>query len=81
MIESSFDSPYTFEELQFFSGQYYEKGLNWYMDLFPERGNRTIKIFEKSATYFDSTSATSRVKGISVTETRVCKLYTEVSFW
>ena len=63
MIESSHDSPYTFEELQFFSGQYYEKGLNWYMDLFPERNNRTIKIFEKSATYFDSYGAASKIKG------------------
>ena len=66
MIESSHDSPYTFEELQFFSGQYYEKGLNWYMDLFPERNNRTIKIFEKSATYFDSYGATSKIKGTNI---------------
>lgn len=62
-FESSHESPFTFEELQFFSGQYYDKGLNWYIDLFPERGNKSVKIFEKSATYFDSTVAISRTKG------------------
>ena len=64
-IASSFDSPTTYEELQFFSGQAYENGLNWYLDLFPARANRTqLKIFEKSATYFGSLSAIPRLKAL-----------------
>jgi heparan sulfate N-deacetylase/N-sulfotransferase NDST2 len=35
------------------------------MDLFPKRNNRTnIKIFEKSATYFTSTIAQTRLKAL-----------------
>ena len=63
-FRSSLPSPYTFEELQFFSGQYYDKGLNWYIDLFPDSGNDSVKIFEKSATYFDSYKSIARIKGI-----------------
>ena len=37
-IESNFQSPTTFEELQFFSNnRNYEKGIDWYMSFFPSR--------------------------------------------
>ena len=60
-IQSNLPSPDTFEELQFFSGPNYEKGIDWYMDFFPERtrlsnysgGGGGGYLFEKSATYFD----------------------------
>jgi len=51
-IVSNFPSKETFEEVQFFKGTNYAKGLDWYMDHFPE-GNSTHHVFEKSATYFD----------------------------
>ncbi len=52
-VESNFPSEESFEELQFFSGQNYLKGVDWYMEHFPHLGNRTEVLFEKSATYFD----------------------------
>ena len=54
-IMSNFNSPTTFEELQFFSNpDIYAKGIDWYMDCFPTKmsANKTY-LFEKSATYFD----------------------------
>ena len=38
-----------------------------------ERGNKSVKIFEKSATYFDSTVAISRTKG-TVSHQRILTL-------
>lgn len=56
-IASNFPSPDTFEEIQFFNGHNYYRGLDWYMNYFPatlQNGNDTTKyMFEKSATYFD----------------------------
>jgi len=53
-IQSNHPSPDTFEEVQFFNGKNYYKGLDWYMNFFPLPKNNTSKyIFEKSATYFD----------------------------
>lgn len=51
-IVSNYPSQDTFEEVQFFKGSNYAKGVDWYMDHFPE-GNATHHVFEKSATYFD----------------------------
>jgi len=51
-IASNYPSQQTFEEVQFFKGPNYAKGVDWYMDHFPE-GNATMHVFEKSATYFD----------------------------
>jgi len=51
-IVSNYPSQETFEEVQFFKGSNYAKGVDWYMDHFPE-GNATYHVFEKSATYFD----------------------------
>ncbi|GMS95820.1 hypothetical protein PENTCL1PPCAC_17995, partial [Pristionchus entomophagus] len=42
----------SFEEVQFFSGENYGKGLDWYRELF-SNGQCSI-IMDKSATYFDS---------------------------
>nr|XP_058908950.1 bifunctional heparan sulfate N-deacetylase/N-sulfotransferase 2 isoform X3 [Kogia breviceps] len=54
-VTSSFPSPSTFEEIQFFSGPNYHKGIDWYMDFFPVPSNASTDfLFEKSATYFDS---------------------------
>ena len=53
---SNHPSEKTFEELQFFSGQSYANGIDWYMDFFPPadgKKNGTL-YFEKSATYFDN---------------------------
>ncbi|CAL8367413.1 bifunctional heparan sulfate N-deacetylase/N-sulfotransferase 2 [Gadus morhua] len=54
-ITSSFPSPVTFEEIQFFSGPNYDNGIDWYMDFFPFPSNvSTDFMFEKSANYFDT---------------------------
>ncbi|XP_069487167.1 bifunctional heparan sulfate N-deacetylase/N-sulfotransferase 4 isoform X2 [Ambystoma mexicanum] len=61
-ITSNLPSPKTFEELQFFSGNNYHKGIDWYMDFFPPNSNATSDfLFEKSATYFHSEEAPKRV--------------------
>uniref|UniRef100_A0A1B6I4Z3 [heparan sulfate]-glucosamine N-sulfotransferase n=2 Tax=Homalodisca liturata TaxID=320908 RepID=A0A1B6I4Z3_9HEMI len=53
-ISSNLPSPETFEEIQFFNGRNYYRGLAWYMDFFPAVKNTTAQyLFEKSATYFD----------------------------
>jgi heparan sulfate N-deacetylase/N-sulfotransferase NDST2 len=54
LIVSNYPSPETFEEIQFFNGKNYYKGLDWYMNFFPVPKNSTSSyLFEKSATYFD----------------------------
>uniref|UniRef100_A0AAR2KZW9 [heparan sulfate]-glucosamine N-sulfotransferase n=1 Tax=Pygocentrus nattereri TaxID=42514 RepID=A0AAR2KZW9_PYGNA len=54
-ITASFSSPVTFEEVQFFSGPNYLRGIDWYMDFFPVPSNvSTDFLFEKSANYFDT---------------------------
>lgn len=53
-IISNYPSTETFEEIQFFNGKNYYKGLDWYMNFFPIAKNASAKyLFEKSATYFD----------------------------
>lgn len=62
-VASNLPSPDTFEEIQFFNGNNYYRGLDWYMNFFPSN-NATVTnsvqapsnpryFFEKSATYFD----------------------------
>ena len=59
-IKSNFQSDETFEELQFFSNsEFYSRGLDWYMDFFPNLGNKSY-LFEKSATYFDKDQVPKR---------------------
>lgn len=48
----------SFEELQFFGGNNYKKGLRWYSDKFLNiTQEESLIIFEKSANYFDSVDA------------------------
>ncbi|CAL2041799.1 unnamed protein product [Caenorhabditis brenneri] len=49
--------PGSFEEVQFFGGQNYLKGVQWYMSNFPNSTASTTVIYEKSATYFDNPAA------------------------
>ncbi|CAI5784468.1 heparan sulfate N-deacetylase N-sulfotransferase 4 isoform X1 [Podarcis lilfordi] len=60
-IISNLPSPKTFEEVQFFNGNNYHKGIDWYMKFFPTPSNLTTDIvFEKSANYFHSEDAPRR---------------------
>uniref|UniRef100_A0A674P823 [heparan sulfate]-glucosamine N-sulfotransferase n=1 Tax=Takifugu rubripes TaxID=31033 RepID=A0A674P823_TAKRU len=64
-ITSSFPSPSTFEEIQFFSGPNYDNGIDWYMDFFPFPSNITTDfMFEKSANYFDTDAAAKRAAAL-----------------
>ncbi|XP_048850864.1 bifunctional heparan sulfate N-deacetylase/N-sulfotransferase 1-like [Brienomyrus brachyistius] len=54
-MTSNYPSKETFEEIQFFNGHNYHKGIDWYMEHFPLPSNTSSDFyFEKSANYFDS---------------------------
>uniref|UniRef100_A0AAR2IZ45 Bifunctional heparan sulfate N-deacetylase/N-sulfotransferase 1 n=1 Tax=Pygocentrus nattereri TaxID=42514 RepID=A0AAR2IZ45_PYGNA len=54
-LTSNYPSKETFEEIQFFNGRNYHKGIDWYMEHFPLPSNTSSDFyFEKSANYFDS---------------------------
>uniref|UniRef100_A0A8C0H7D1 Bifunctional heparan sulfate N-deacetylase/N-sulfotransferase 1 n=1 Tax=Chelonoidis abingdonii TaxID=106734 RepID=A0A8C0H7D1_CHEAB len=60
-LSSNYPSSETFEEIQFFNGHNYHKGIDWYMEFFPIPSNTTSDFyFEKSANYFDSEVAPRR---------------------
>ncbi|MBN3301586.1 NDST4 sulfotransferase, partial [Amia calva] len=64
-ITSNFPSLRTFEEVQFFNGNNYHKGIDWYMDFFPVPSNITTDfLFEKSANYFPSEDAPKRAAAL-----------------
>ncbi|XP_051869755.1 bifunctional heparan sulfate N-deacetylase/N-sulfotransferase 1b isoform X1 [Pristis pectinata] len=64
-ITSNTPNPDTFEELQFFNGPNYHKGIDWYMDYFPIPSNTSSDFFfEKSANYFDSEVAPKRAAAL-----------------
>ncbi|XP_074011445.1 bifunctional heparan sulfate N-deacetylase/N-sulfotransferase 4 [Numenius arquata] len=64
-IISNLPSPKTFEEVQFFNGNNYHKGIDWYMDFFPTPSNVTTNLlFEKSANYFHSEEAPKRAASL-----------------
>ncbi|XP_030048126.1 LOW QUALITY PROTEIN: bifunctional heparan sulfate N-deacetylase/N-sulfotransferase 3-like [Microcaecilia unicolor] len=64
-IISNSPSPKTFEELQFFNGNNYHRGIDWYMDFFPVPFNVTTDfLFEKSANYFHSEEAPKRAAAL-----------------
>ncbi|XP_031452772.1 bifunctional heparan sulfate N-deacetylase/N-sulfotransferase 4 [Phasianus colchicus] len=64
-ITSNLPSPKTFEEVQFFNGNNYHKGIDWYMDFFPTPSNTTTDLlFEKSANYFHSEEAPKRAASL-----------------
>uniref|UniRef100_A0A2Y9D1L4 [heparan sulfate]-glucosamine N-sulfotransferase n=2 Tax=Cellia TaxID=44534 RepID=A0A2Y9D1L4_9DIPT len=54
-VASNLPNTDTFEEIQFFNGNNYYRGLDWYLNFFPLQPNDTDDkfMFEKSATYFD----------------------------
>ncbi|XP_033123011.1 bifunctional heparan sulfate N-deacetylase/N-sulfotransferase 4-like [Anneissia japonica] len=61
-ICSNIASTRTYEEVQFFSGTNYFRGIDWYLEFFP--GNRSNVIFEKSATYFDNPNVPRRAHAL-----------------
>ncbi|XP_078399248.1 bifunctional heparan sulfate N-deacetylase/N-sulfotransferase 4 [Cetorhinus maximus] len=64
-ITSNFPNPKTFEEVQFFNGNAYHKGIDWYMNFFPIPSNVTTDfLFEKSANYFHSEDAPKRAAAL-----------------
>lgn len=63
-IASNLPSPDTFEEIQFFNGNNYYRGLDWYMNFFPVEANSSHYLFEKSATYFDGDLVPKRVQAL-----------------
>ncbi|XP_075056442.1 bifunctional heparan sulfate N-deacetylase/N-sulfotransferase 3-like [Mixophyes fleayi] len=64
-IISNSPNPKTFEEMQFFNGNNYHKGVDWYMDFFPIPSNLTSDfLFEKSANYFHSEEAPKRAAAL-----------------
>ncbi|XP_069951681.1 bifunctional heparan sulfate N-deacetylase/N-sulfotransferase isoform X1 [Cherax quadricarinatus] len=64
-IVANYPSPETFEEVQFFNGKNYYKGIDWYMKFFPVPANSSSKfLFEKSATYFEGETVPQRVRAL-----------------
>ncbi|XP_043071313.1 bifunctional heparan sulfate N-deacetylase/N-sulfotransferase [Drosophila grimshawi] len=75
-IASNIPSPDTFEEVQFFNGNNYYRGLDWYMDFFPADTLPNTSspmpttvgspryMFEKSATYFDGEAVPKRAHAL-----------------
>ncbi|XP_077202351.1 bifunctional heparan sulfate N-deacetylase/N-sulfotransferase 2 isoform X3 [Paroedura picta] len=60
-VTSNFPSPSTYEEIQFFNGPNYHKGIDWYMGFFPLPSNASTDfMFEKSANYFDAEAVPKR---------------------
>ncbi|XP_064181541.1 bifunctional heparan sulfate N-deacetylase/N-sulfotransferase 1 [Anguilla rostrata] len=64
-LTSNYPSKETFEEIQFFNGHNYHKGIDWYMEYFPLPSNTSSDFyFEKSANYFDSEVAARRAAAL-----------------
>uniref|UniRef100_A0A8B9RDC6 Bifunctional heparan sulfate N-deacetylase/N-sulfotransferase 1 n=1 Tax=Astyanax mexicanus TaxID=7994 RepID=A0A8B9RDC6_ASTMX len=64
-LTSNYPSKETFEEIQFFNGRNYHKGIDWYMEYFPLPSNTSSDFyFEKSANYFDSEVAARRAAAL-----------------
>ncbi|XP_036380119.1 bifunctional heparan sulfate N-deacetylase/N-sulfotransferase 1-like [Megalops cyprinoides] len=64
-LTSNYPSKETFEEIQFFNGHNYHRGIDWYMEYFPLPSNSSSDFyFEKSANYFDSEVAAHRAAAL-----------------
>nr|KAF6401849.1 N-deacetylase and N-sulfotransferase 4 [Rousettus aegyptiacus] len=64
-VASSLPGPQTLEEVQFFNGNNYHKGLDWYMGFFPTPPNASADfLFEKSSSYFHSEDAPKRAASL-----------------
>ncbi|XP_013416453.1 bifunctional heparan sulfate N-deacetylase/N-sulfotransferase isoform X1 [Lingula anatina] len=81
-ITSNAWSPETFEEVQFFSGNNYYKGLDWYMQFFPPPvpGTNISQnyLFEKSASYFDKERVPMRAHALLPKSKLICILISPV---
>lgn len=62
LIYRNHQSRETFEEIQFFNGKNYYKGLDWYMSFYPSLASlkKDAILFEKSSNYFDAELAPLR---------------------
>ncbi|TSQ35301.1 Bifunctional heparan sulfate N-deacetylase/N-sulfotransferase 1 [Bagarius yarrelli] len=61
----NYPSKETFEEIQFFNGHNYHRGIDWYMEFFPLPSNTSSDYyFEKCANYFDSELAAARAAAL-----------------
>lgn len=75
LIKSNLNSKETFEELQFFSGNNYYQGIDWYLDHFSRPNNSTVELlFEKSAGYFDNSVAPRRAHALLPNAKLLCIL-------
>lgn len=75
MIKSNIPSKETFEEIQFFSGNNYLNGIDWYLDFFPMPNNSSVEyLFEKSATYFDNSNVPKRAHALLPNAKIICIL-------
>uniref|UniRef100_A0A8C8E1B1 Bifunctional heparan sulfate N-deacetylase/N-sulfotransferase 1 n=1 Tax=Oryzias sinensis TaxID=183150 RepID=A0A8C8E1B1_9TELE len=64
-LTSNYPSKETFEEIQFFNGHNYHRGIDWYMEYFPLPSNTSSDYyFEKSANYFDSEVTAQRAAAL-----------------
>uniref|UniRef100_A0A8C7VU45 Bifunctional heparan sulfate N-deacetylase/N-sulfotransferase 1 n=1 Tax=Oncorhynchus mykiss TaxID=8022 RepID=A0A8C7VU45_ONCMY len=64
-LTSNYPNKETFEEIQFFNGHNYHRGIDWYMEYFPLPSNTSSDYyFEKSANYFDSEVAAERAAAL-----------------
>lgn len=54
----------SFEELQFFTGPNYPKGLDWYASKFSHATEADLIIAEKTANYFDDVNAPKTVHSL-----------------
>ncbi|XP_048590221.1 bifunctional heparan sulfate N-deacetylase/N-sulfotransferase 4 [Nematostella vectensis] len=64
-LVSNEQSVKTYEEVQFFNGYNYLRGLDWYLDFFPDVNNSSNAVlFEKSANYFDSPKTPRRAHSL-----------------
>jgi len=76
-VVSNYESVSTYEEVQFFNGRNYRRGLDWYMEHFPlpsDNASSSTVVFEKSANYFDSDEAPRRAYALLPRAKLICIL-------
>ncbi|XP_060575407.1 bifunctional heparan sulfate N-deacetylase/N-sulfotransferase-like, partial [Ruditapes philippinarum] len=75
LVRSNYNSKDSFEELQFFSGNNYFNGIDWYLDYFPRPNNASTEmLFEKSAGYFDNSIVPKRAHALLPNARLICIL-------
>ncbi|XP_052770676.1 bifunctional heparan sulfate N-deacetylase/N-sulfotransferase-like [Mya arenaria] len=73
-IRSNFPSKESFEEVQFFNGNNYFNGIDWYLEYFPHPQDKHEYLFEKSAAYFDNILVPKRVHNLLPNSKIICIL-------